>query len=352
MVGLNFLNQYFEINSETAKIKVAHLHGDFQDNNWNRDIIHSMNNLQLLSNENAYIRYYTGNWVLGTINYGVVGGGSDFGYTGISYESQIAWSVEGFVATNLGHSIIYGKVDQSGEHEGDVISIMRPDHPYILVDSHNLPLGQTTNVGVSVTDEDTTSPISTSASFTVVETIYDKININSSAFGDITLLGGHSLDFHLHDSDIVQGNALKIKATTADNSVHGESYSGAAMKIQWNPSHDNNDIIKYAFFGSKAVVQNNRGSMWFYNCKRLSNVHDRKCDQYANYPGSVSQPIRSVTVVNNVLFTWTCNNTDCFAIFVQNSGEVATVSLGPGILSAFVGVDNQVPNWLRLVVIS
>lgn len=220
------------------------------------------------------------------------------------------------------------------------------------MDSHNLPLGQNTNVGVSVTDEDTTSPISTSATFTVVQTIYDKININSSAFGDISLLGGHTLEFQLHDNDIVQGNALKIKATTADNSVHGEAFSGAAMKITWNPSHDNNDIIKYAFFGNKAVVQNNRGSIWFYNCKRLSNVHDRKCDQYANYPGAVSQPIRNVSVVSDVLFTWTCNNTDCFAIFVQNSGEVATVSLGPGILSAFAGVDNQVPNWLRLVAIS
>jgi hypothetical protein len=124
------------------------------------------------------------------------------------------------------------------------------------------------------------------------------------------------------------------------------------MKIQWNPSHDNNDIVKYAFFENKAVVQNNRGSIWFYNCKRLANVHDRKCDQYANYPGAPSQPIRHVSVVNNVLFTWTCNNTDCFAIFVQNSGEVATVSLGSGIVSAFLGVDNQVPNWLRLVVIS
>lgn len=352
LVGLNFLNQYFEIDEDQRLIRVAKLVGNFQDKNWNTNLIHIFNNLEMLSNEAAYIRYYTGNEVLGTINYGFVGGRGDYGYTGISYTSGISWAELGTTAANIGNSIVYGVIDQSNEHEGDVVSIMRPEVPYILVDSTKLDVGQTTTVGVSVSDGEGTDTISTSSSFTVVKSIYDKINILSSAFGDINVFGGHDTELVLKDTDILQGNALQIRATSADNSITGQSYSGAGLQITWNPKHDNDDIMQYAFYGTKAVVQNTRGSLWFYNCKRLTDVHKRECNQYSNYPGTPSQPIRDVTVINNVLFTWTCDNNKCTAFFVQQSGEVQILNLGPGVLSAFIGIDNQAPNYLRLVIIA
>lgn len=348
MVGLNLSGHYFEINSETRKITVAHLRGSFHDANWNRDVIYSQDDLHLIHNESAYIRYYTGNGILGTINYGTVAGGPDFGYTGISYESGISWGVEGHVAANIGSSIVFGRSDQTGEHEGDVISIMRPDKPYLLVDTHHLPVGEKSVVGVTVSDQNS-GPLSTSGSVTVVKSIFDKINVLSSAFGDISLTGGHEHVLRLHEDDIVEGNSIQIKATSEGGVVKGQSFSGAKLNIEWRPDHDHNDVLMYSFAGMRAIVQNNRGKMWFYKCRYDMGHHDRVCEQYASYPGPISQPIRRVQYVNHVLFTWMCTNDDCMGVFVQDDGDVSTVSLGTGIRDMYISHDNQVPNWLRLV---
>lgn len=350
MIGLNSSGHYFEINTQTNKITVAALHGRFADNNWNRDVLYTQSNLDLIHNESAFIRYYTGTGAMGVINYGTLAGGPDYGYTGISYASGISWGVVGSVAAQIGNSVVFGVSDQSGEHQGDVVSIMRPTNPYLLVDSSKLPSGQTSVVGLEIEDADSTTPYSVSGSFTVVATIFDKINVLSSAYGDITIKGGYTTELELKDEDIVQGNSIEVTATSADNSVHGKSYSGAKLNITWNPSHDHNDILSYQFFGQKAVVQNTRGSMWFYNCRRNSGSHDRICDQYASYPGPVSLPIVKVTYLSNVLFTWTCSNGNCFAIFVQNNGDVSLVNIGGGVKDMFFGLDNQIPNWIRLVV--
>jgi hypothetical protein len=350
MIGLNSSGHYFEINTQTNKITVAALHGRFADNNWNRDVLYTQSNLDLIHNESAFIRYYTGTGAMGVINYGTLAGGPDYGYTGISYASGISWGVVGSVAAQIGNSVVFGVSDQSGEHEGDVVSIMRPNNPYLLVDSSKLPSGQTSVVGLEIEDQDSTTPYSVSGSFTVVATIFDKINVLSSAYGDISIKGGYSTELELKDEDIVQGNSIEVTATSADNSVHGKSYSGAKLNITWNPSHDHNDILSYQFFGQKAVVQNTRGSMWFYNCRRNSGSHDRVCDQYASYPGPVSLPILKITYLSNVLFTWTCSNGNCFAIFVQNNGDVSLVNIGGGVKDMFFGLDNQIPNWIRLVV--
>lgn len=141
MVGINFAGQYFELNRDTKKLSVANLRGSFHSNDWNRDVVYTQDNLEFLENESAYIRAYNGNGILGIINYGSIAGQPDFGYTGISFESGISWSVEGAVAASIGNSIVFGKQEQKQEHQGDVISIMRPDHPYILVDASHLPVG-------------------------------------------------------------------------------------------------------------------------------------------------------------------------------------------------------------------
>lgn len=208
----------------------------------------------MINSEDGYIRYYTGNGTVGCINYGRNAGGPDYGYTGISYTSGISWGVKDVVGAHIGNSIVFGKADQTGETQGDVVSIMRPDKPYLLIKSETLPVGQATPVGVSVKDADTTGETSTSSTVTVVESIFDKINVLSSAYGDISLKGGLETELELKDEDIVEGNSLVVTATTADNSVHGKSYSGAQLKIKWNPDHDHNDIIAYKFFGRKAII--------------------------------------------------------------------------------------------------
>lgn len=110
MVGLDFTqNQYYEINTQTKTINIAELSGDFHSTNWNRNVLHTMSDLDLMHSESAYVRLYTGNGILGTINYGSIGGGGDHGYTGISFESKLSWSVEGAVAANIGSSIVWGR---------------------------------------------------------------------------------------------------------------------------------------------------------------------------------------------------------------------------------------------------
>jgi hypothetical protein len=273
MVGLNIAGQYFEINSQVKTIRVANLRGHFHNADWNRDVVYQQDNLDLIHNESAYIRYYTGNGTLGVINYGTIAGGPDYGYTGISYESNISWGVEGYVAANIGNSIVFGRQEQSQE-EQEVVSIMRPDKPYLLVDAQQLPVGKKSVIGVSVEDEDSTGPISTSGSVTVVKSIFDKINVLSTAYGDnIRVKAGQETELHLSDDDIVEGNSIRVDAQSSDGQVHGTSYSGVKLEIEWSPNHDHNDVIKYAFHGQKAIVQNSRGKMWFYNCRRISGSH-------------------------------------------------------------------------------
>lgn len=349
MVGLNLSGQYFEINSQTNTITVANLRGNFHSADWNRDVVYQQSNLDLIHDESSYIRYYTGNSVLGTINYGTIAGGPDHGYTGISFESNISWGVKGAVAANIGNSIVFGRSEQKGEHHGDAVGIMRPDKPYLLIDASHLKVGEKTVVGVTVEDEDTSGPVSTSGSVTVVESIFDKINVVSSAYGDIRIKGGMETHLHLHHDDIVEGNAIRVKATSADGSVHGLSFSGAKLNIEWTPNHDHNDVLKYAFAGQKAVVQNTRGNFWFYNCRKHEGDHERKCEQYASFPGPVSQPLRKVGFAGDRLFTWTCTNDDCFALFVSHEGDVAKLSLGEGIRDMYASEDDTIPNWIRLV---
>jgi hypothetical protein len=352
MVGLTFAtNQYYEINSETGTIQICNLKGSFHDADWNRNVILTQHDLELIHHENSYIRSYSGNTVLGTINYGsTTQYKPDAGYTGISYESGISWSVEGYVAANIGNSIVSGKRIQDKEHGGDVISIMRPDKPYLLIEASKLS-GKTV-VGVNVHDSSSPTTFSTSATVTVVDSIYDKINVLSTAYGDITVKGGFETSLHLKDEDIIEGNNMEIEAHSADGTVHGKSFSGAKVDITWNPSHDHNDIIKYAFFQQKALVQNKRGKMWFYNCKIIRGHHERHCEQFASYPGPISQPVRTIKQVGNILFTWTCTDDDCFAIFAQENGDVSTVSLGAGIRDIFIGEDDVIPNWIRIVATS
>lgn len=255
IAGLNTSGLYYEINSETKKITVANLKGNFHDNDWNRDIVYTQENLKLLEHESTFIRSYVGNSVVGVINYGTVAGEADFGYTGISFYSNISWAVEGFVASNIEHSIIFGKQEQSEEHEGDVIQIMRPVHPYLLVDASKLPLGQKTAVGVSVEDADSSGPISTSSSITVVKTIFDKVNVQKTAYGnDIKLKGAFENRLHLDEEDIIEGNALHVTAVSKDGAINGRSHSGVQLDIEWSPSHDHSDVLKYAFYQNKAVV--------------------------------------------------------------------------------------------------
>jgi hypothetical protein len=350
MVGLNTSGQYFEINSQTKKIFVSNLRGNFHNTDWNRDVVYTQSNLDLIHNESSYIRYYTGNGSVGVINYGTIAGGPDYGYTGISYESGISWGVEGAVAAHLGSSVIYGPQDQTQEHEGDVVSIMRPDHPYLLIDASHLPVGKKTTVGVTIEDQDSSELVSTSGSITVVETIFDKVNVLSKAYGsDIRLKGGFENELHLHDDDIVEGNALQVSAVSKDGTLHGQSLSGAHIEIEWSPNHDHNDVLKYAFYKQIAVVQNTRGKLWFYRCRRDHGHHHRICKQYASYPGPISQPIRDISHFSGLTFTWTCTSDDCMAIFVTDDGDVSTFPIGQGITGMYASEDDLVPNYVRLI---
>lgn len=138
---------------------------------------------------------------------------------------------------------------------------------------------------------------------------------------------------------------------SADGKIHGQSHSGVKLDIEWSPSHDHNDILTYAFVGHRAIVQNKRGHMWFYHCRMHTGDHHRKCDQFASYPGPVSEPIRKVSHEADVLFTWTCSHDNCFGIFVQKDGDVSTVNLGEGILDMFISEDHLIPNWIRVVAV-
>jgi hypothetical protein len=221
MVGLTVTtDQYYEINSETNTITISKLRGNFHDSNWNRDVILRQSDLELVHNVNSYIRNYSGNTVLGTINYGSTAEYKpDSAYTGISYESGISWSVEGVVAANMGNSIIFGDRIQTKEEGEDVISILRPNNPYLLIEASQLS-GKTT-VGVNVHDADSPTVLSTSATVTVVDSILDKINIRSKAYGDIAIKGGMDTELHLHDEDVVEGNAFEISAVSDDGTIHG-----------------------------------------------------------------------------------------------------------------------------------
>lgn len=202
---------------------------------------------------------------------------------------------------------------------------------------------------MTVEDQDSSGAVSTSGTITVVNSIFDKINILRTAYGDITLKGGFQNELHLEDNDIIEGNNLRIKAESDDGKLSGQSHVGVYLDISWTPNHDHKDVLHYAFFKQKAVIQNVRGKIWFYNCQKTEGSHKRECKQYASYPGTVSEPIRDVIHFSGLTFAWTCTSDDCMGIFATDEGDISVVSLGKGITGMFVSEDDIVPNYIRLV---
>jgi len=176
------------------------------------------------------------------------------------------------------------------------------------------------------------------------------INVLSTAFGDVRIKGGEETELRLSDDDVVEGNSLSVSAKSKDGSVIGESHSGVKLDFTWFPDHLHHDVLTYAFYKQKAIVQNKRGSIWFYNCKIDHGHHARECHEYANFPGNPSQPLGKIDSSHGVLFTWTCTDTDCHALFVQDhGGDVSKIDLGLGVRDMVITEDHLVPNWIRVI---
>jgi len=88
---------------------------------------------------------------------------------------------------------------------------------------------------------------------------------------------GMDNEFSLSDDDIVEGNNLSADVISSDETVTGHTEQGIQFTITWNPDHNPEDIEKYSFHGQKAIIQNKRGSIWFYNCKKITH-EQRECN--------------------------------------------------------------------------
>lgn len=325
-IGITYDGNYFQIDEVSKSMYIASLSGPFIAPDWNRNIIRQMNNLDLHNDlEHAYLRFFNGNSEVAVINYGTLSG-VDFGYTGISFRSGISWKREEIAACNIGRSIVYGNTNQTKGHQEDVVSLMRPTEPYVLIPSELLQPGKNT-IAIEVSDSESPSPASVSTIFTKAKDMYDGEIKVKDLFGDITIQGGTSQFVSMSNSAIEQGNALEVKITSDTGLVHGVGVGGVAVKIKWVPNHDHHDIEHYAFDGRKALVQTVSGKVYFYSCNRVD-LETHTCYQYASYPlQETAQPFRDFMDYKDTVFTWTCDSKECYVLVAQDDGDVSKVTL-------------------------
>jgi hypothetical protein len=350
-VGINIVGQYFQIDSNSKSMFVANLRGAFQSPDWNTDVVSRMSDLNLANDINGYIRYYTGNTEVGTINYGS-NLGVDYAYTGISFKQGISWSQKGFAGCNIGRSILYGDTNQTKGHGNDIVQIMRPTNPYLLVDSRSLKDGKNL-ISLEVSDADMPSPISTSTIFTSVKDIYSgKIDFNPNSIGQIKVKGGTTDYYILNNAGIKQGNALEVSVTSESGIVRGKGHIGHMLDFTWTPNHDHDDIETYAFFNDHAAVQvmSDNGKVYFYKCRKTA-MTKRACDQYASYPlRERAQPIKRFYGFGDIMSTWTCDSIGCYIIFVQEDGDVTMKKLSNTTKDVYTSPDPDSSLYMRVVV--
>lgn len=337
-VGIDLMGNYFQIDLNKKTLTLAKLSGPFSSSDWNRNVIREIKDLDVFDDlEHAYVRFYSGTGEVGVINYGTLTG-VDHGYTGVSFVSNISWKKEGVAACNIGRSVVFGNVDQTVGHTDDVVSLMRPLEPYLLIPSSKLNPGKNI-VNVEASDSDSPSPASLSTIFTKVETIFDGDVKVKDMFGDIIIEGGKSTFVSVPETAVQQGNALSVKITSEGGAVRGIGASGVAVKIKWVPDHDHGDVEHFAFDGRKALVQTVTGKVYFYNCDRVS-LERHTCHQFASYPlPEPAQPFRDFLDYKDTTFTWTCDSKECYALIVQDDGDLSKVTLSHSTKSVFYSHD-------------
>lgn len=346
-IGIDMSGNYFQIDIEAKSLYVATLSGPFTSSDWNRNVIREMKNLDLITDlEHSYLRFYSGNGDVAVINYGTLSG-VDWGFTGISFTSGLSWSSEGVAACNIGKSIVFGNTNQTQGHTDDVVSIMRPLQPYLLIPSRMLQPGKNL-IAVEASDSESPSPATLSTIFTKVTSIFDGDLKIKDMFGDISIPGGQTTFVSVPSAAVEQGNALSAKITSDGGVVRGVGVAGVAVKIKWVPNHDHEDIEHYAFDGRKALVQTVSGKVYFYECDRVS-LEAHTCHQYASYPlPETAQPFRDFLDYEDTAFTWTCDSKDCYVLVIQDDGDVSRVTLSHSTQSVYYSHDPHDPLQMRL----
>lgn len=339
-VGFDLLNNLYQIDLDKKSLVVSIVTGSFSDQDWSiRNIAYQMRDLDLFDGEeHLYLRAYTGNGLIGVINYGTLNG-HDAGYTGISFVSGFSWKTEGVAAAEIGKSIVFGNVEQTVRHQVDSVGLMRPLHPYLLVPGIAL-LNQKNLVSISASDQETISPSSTSTTFRLISSIYDGLQIRDT-FGNIVIGSGQTKFVTVPVSAIVEGNAIHAEVSSEGGVVRGKGVQGVGVKITWLPSHDHLDIQHYAFDGRKALVQTTSGKVFFYSCDRIT-IEQHACHQYASYPlPEMAQRFKNFMTYKDTAFTWTCDSTSCYVLIIQDDGDVSRINLSHDTKSVFYSNDPE-----------
>jgi len=348
--GINIVGQYFQIDIPSKSMFVANLNGAFGSPDWNTDVVSSFENLDLFDDVTGYIRYYTGNTEVGTINYGQ-NSGVDYAYTGISFNSGISWKSSGVAACNIGRSILFGNTNQTTGHETDTVQIMRPTNPYLLVEAWTLKDPKNL-ISFSLGDAEMKSPISTSTLFRKVDTIFDGGIDIEDGFGDISIKGGTSDIVNMLNKEIMVGNAIEVAVSSKSGVVRGKGHIGTMIDYTWSPNHDHDDVETYAFSGDRAAIQTNSGNgkVFFYNCRKTA-MEKRTCTQFASVPlREPAQPIRRFSSFGDLASAWTCDSKGCYVIFALADGDVSIVDVSKDTVDVYVSKDPKSDFNIRVVV--
>lgn len=234
---------YHELDISAKTLGYYQLKGDFTSPTWNTKILNQMSNLSMpaLDEDHIWIKGFHASQWGGVIYYGQPSR-YDPGATVIDWVTHTSMYDNKNLVTVYDRDFIAAGTFQSSHS----IMLFR-DEPMFLVEGGYY--SGKNRITLSATDDDGTTTVS--ANLTVLDHIWDKLNIKNT-IGSIEILSSTQQYFAFKEEDIIDGNGLNISVkTNNENALKGTGYTQAPVRVTWKGG----DLVgKYMFAHNKVVL--------------------------------------------------------------------------------------------------
>ena len=313
LVGLDQrYNRYYEVNLDTKTVKVATLKGTFGDVDWNTNVIKNISAVNFDVKAGDWIRDFTESDYNVCINFSNTNNvDTRFTAVAINYGLTGSWTEKGSGVSSSRSLITSQNISAS------VItnSIYRTQSPYAIVRGQSLNDGDNM-VTVYMSDQETTTPVSQTGTFTLLKSIYEKIQVAGS--GVINVIQGKDTWYDFKAGEITQGNGLSVTVNDSTGKITGTGYDLVPTTMKLNPPLSVYNHL--SVYQDKFIVQNNN-KLLFYSCV-MPNIVTYQCDLQKTFilqEGRKWDNHKRIMTYSDVTFTYICNETDCYVILYSES---------------------------------
>lgn len=309
--------RYSELDIATKEVRYFQLSGKFTDANWNSKILNEIKNVDMpkLDEDHYWIRGIHGSQWAGVIYYGAVNH-VDPGVTYLDWASNGSMWDQAKVGTVYDRDFVI-----CGKHGGSKTMMLVRDEPLFLIEA-GFHSGENF-IELTAKDEDGTA--FTFGKLTVLDNIFEKINIRNN-IGSIDLQASSSHLFKFDHEDIIDGNGLNVEVKSSVPSlVTAVGYTQAPVRVSW--TGQKNVKGNYAFAHDKVVLVDGHNSLvWGVCSEASSNPITVTCDQKGSHAlGNGNKLNTKIIAQQTIVMGWSTNvNKETSTVhFMTDDGDFA-----------------------------